>query len=528
MSIDSERARIARRPDAGPASGTDLRVRCLDLDTRDRAVALLREDSPLCRAEGFAAHARVMLESAHGDVIATLYQTRSGLLAADEVGLSDSAWKTLQVRDGDRVHVRHPRPLRSSHHVRAKVHGQRFEPGALAAIIRDIVAGRYDDIELAMFLTALAARELDDDELEALTGAMVEVGERLEWDAPRRMDKHCIGGLPGNRTTPLVVAIVAANGMVIPKTSSRAITSPAGTADTMETLAPVNLDLGLMRRVVEAEGGCIAWGGSVGLSPADDMLIRIARVMDLDGEGQLVASVLSKKIAAGATHLVLDLPWGPTAKVPTRDAAEALAERLQRIGATFGLKIRAILSDGRQPVGRGIGPALEARDLLAVFHNRAGQPLDLRERACMLAGALLEMGAAARAGAGQALAERTLESGAAWQKFQAICNAQGGMRTPPDSNCRRDIIAAHRGRVDAIDNRRLARVAKLAGAPASPAAGVELHVRLGDALEASQPVFTIHAETPGELDYAHEFAVASSKVVALRTGSGSAQPLTGR
>lgn len=515
MNIGSDGERSPDRTDAGQVPGNDLTARCLDLDTRDRPVAVLREDSPLCRAEGFAAHARVKLESAHGEAIATLYQTRSELLAVNEVGLSDAAWKSLQVHDGDRVHLRHPRPLRSIHHVRAKVHGVAFEPGALAAIMRDIVAGRYDDIELAMFLTALAARAVEDRELEALTESMVKVGERLDWPMPVRMDKHCIGGLPGNRTTPLIVAIVAANGLMIPKTSSRAITSPAGTADTMETLAPVNLDLGQIRRVVEAEGGCIAWGGSVRLSPADDVLIRVARVMDLDAEAQLVASVLSKKIAAGATHLVLDLPWGPTAKVTTLDAAEALAERLRRIATSFGLHVRTLLSDGRQPVGRGIGPALEARDLLAVFQNRADQPFDLRERACTLAGELLEMGGVAAAGAGRALAASTLDSGQAWRKFQAICAAQGGMRSPPVATCRREITAARAGRVATIDNRRLARVAKLAGAPASPAAGVELHARLGDAVAAGERLFTIHAETPGELDYAHEFARGNGDIVAL-------------
>jgi thymidine phosphorylase len=487
-------------------SENDLRARCLDLETRDRPIAVLRKDSPLCRAEGFDAHARVRLQSTHGEVIATLYQTRAELLDLDEIGLSTAAWRALSVRDDDCVHVRHPRPLQSTAHVRGKIHGRRLTAGALRRIMTDIVAGRYDEIELAMFLTAIAAREVDAEELVAMTGAMVDVGERLDWDRPMRMDKHCIGGLPGNRTTPVVVAIVAANGLTIAKTSSRAITSPAGTADTMETLAPVNFDLGSMRRVVEAEGGCIVWGGAVRLSPADDILIRVARVMDLDAEAQLVGSVLSKKIAAGATHLVLDLPVGDTAKVRDPDDARRLADRLCRTAAAFGIDARAELTDGSQPVGRGIGPALEARDVLAVLARADDAPTDLRDRAVRLAGTLLEMAGATGPGEGADRARATLDSGAAERKFFAICEAQGGRRSPPQSQRRYVVEATAGGRVTAFDNRALARVAKLAGAPGAPAAGVELHVHLDDRVEAGQPLYTIHAETRGELDYAREFA----------------------
>ena len=505
----------------GSPSPGRLRARCMDLDTRERPIAIVRKDSPLCRSEGFTAHARIRLESARDNVIAELFQTGSALLDIDEIGLSTAAWEKLQVRDGEQVHAKHPRPLKSVRHVRGKVYGQPFSAKALESVMRDIVAGRYDEIELAMFLTAIAARALDDDELVSLTGAMVEVGERLEWAQPVLADKHCIGGLPGNRTTPLVVAIAAANGLIIPKTSSRAITSPAGTADTMEMLAPVNLDLGSMRRVVEAEGGCVVWGGSVQLSPVDDMLIRVARVMDLDAEAQLVASVLSKKVAAGTTHLVLDLPVGDTAKVRSRSEAEDLAARLTSTAAAFDLETRTVITDGSQPVGRGIGPALEAHDVLAVLQCEKNQPSDLRERAVQLAGELLELAGAAPAGQGGARAAQTLASGAAWQKFRAICEAQGGLRSPPVAACRQVVSARGAGRVAHFDNRRLSRVAKLAGAPAAPAAGIELHVHLGDRVEKGDPLYTIHAETRGELEYAHEFAGNNGEIISLeRNGEG--------
>ena len=493
--------------------GNNLRVRCMDLDTRDKPIAILRKDSPVCRSEGFDAHARVRLESLHDTVIATLFQTGSEMLKPDEIGLSTAAWKALQVRDDQEVHISHPTPLESISSVRGKVYGRTLRACEFGAIMRDVVHGRYDDIQLAMLLTAIAARELDDDELFGLTDALSGVGARLRWEPPMRLDKHCVGGLPGNRTTPLVVAIVAANDLVIPKTSSRAITSPAGTADTMETLAPVSLSLGHMQRVVEHEGGCVVWGGSVGLSPVDDLLIRVARVMDLDAEAQLVASVLSKKVAAGSTHVVLDLPVGSTAKIRSHEEAEQLGTRLRATAARFDLTAEIVISDGREPVGRGIGPALEARDLLAVFQEHPDAPGDLRDRALHLAGVLLELAGKAERGEGVRLAADTLESGAAWRKFQAICDAQGGMREPPKAGRTEVVTAADTGRVVQFDNRRLAKIAKLAGAPGAPAAGLELHVHLGDEVQAGDPLYTIHAETAGELGYAREFAGNNGDII---------------
>jgi thymidine phosphorylase len=301
--------------------------------------------------------------------------------------------------------------------------------------------------------------------------------------------------------------------LVIPKTSSRAITSPAGTADVMETLTRVDLDLAGMRRVVEREGGCIAWGGAVSLSPADDILIGVERPLDFDSEGQLVASVLSKKIAAGSTHVVLDIPVGPTAKLRTAEAARKLAERLQNAARAFGLEVRVVQTDGSQPVGRGIGPALEARDVLAVLQNNPEAPADLRERALALTAELLELMGAREPGLGAATARSLLDSGAAWNKFQAICEAQGGMKTLVTAPYRLEVLAQGEGVVRAIDNRRLAKVAKLAGAPHDPVAGVDFHAALGIHVVRGQPLFTIHAQTTGELDYALDYARGQEDMV---------------
>jgi len=229
----------------------------------------------------------------------------------------------------------------------------------------------------------------------------------------------------------------------------------------------------------------------------------------------LVASVLSKKIAAGATDLVIDVPIGPTAKVRSEQAAAALIFSLSEVAKVFGLRVRALSTNGAQPVGRGIGPALEARDVLGVLQNRPDAPADLRSRAVALAGIALELGGIARDGQGAKAAAAVLADGRAWTKFQRICDAQGGMRIPPVSSHAQPILAARAGRIMSFDNRRLAKVAKLAGAPEAKAAGLELQVRLDQEVERGQPLFTVHAETRGELAYALEFTVANSDIIVV-------------
>ena len=508
-------AAIGRGTNGEARQGHRLLARRLGVETQHEAIVFMHRDCPVCRSEGFVARAQIELHTNGRSALATLFQVTSALLAPGEVGLSEVVWRALGAEDGDEIKVRHPQPLASMSAVRAKVYGHRLGLDRLRAIIDDIVAERYSDVQLAAFITAFASQPPDVAEVTSLTRAMVEVGDRLAWPGDVIVDKHCVGGLPANRTTPIVVAIAAAAGLTIPKTSSRAITSPAGTADTMETMAPVDLDLAAMRRVVDREGGCIVWGGSVALSPADDILIRVERTLDLDSDAQLVASVLSKKLAAGANHVLLDLPVGPTAKIRTAQGAEELGRQLVAVGARFGLKVHPMVTDGRQPVGRGIGPALEARDVLAVLRNDPAAPTDLRARAVTLAGALLELGGSEGTGAGIARAAALLNSGRALAKFMAICDAQGGFREPQTAPLTQVITAPRSGRVAAIDNRLLSRVAKLAGAPQARTAGVDLHVKLEDPVERGAPLITLHGESRGEIEYARAFADANPDIVRI-------------
>lgn len=465
----------------------------------------MREDCHVCVAEGFSAQSRVKVCVGDRSIIATLSIVRGEWLSHQQAGLSEVAWTLLNAQEGEQAFFAHPKPVESMSAVRGKLYGKALSQVDASAIIDDINHGRYSDIQLSAYVTACAGNRLSKEETLFITRAMVESGQRFDWGKPLVLDKHCVGGLPGNRTTPIVVAIIAALGLTMPKTSSRAITSPAGTADMMECLTDVTLSFDHMRTVVEEQGGCLAWGGSVSLSPTDDIIIRVERALDLDSEGQLVASVISKKIAAGSTHVLIDIPVGPTAKVRSKPLAERLSQALIHTGKGLGLEVETIISDGSQPIGTGIGPALEAQDVLYVLENHEHAPADLREKSIFLASKMLQMAGHGNAKECTQKVEAVLENGQALAKFKDICEAQGGMKKLPISKHQQTVLADRPGIVSFFNNRILSRLASLAGAPNAAAAGLTIHVKVGDQVCSGDPLITVHSEAPGELEYAMAF-----------------------
>lgn len=493
-----------------------LKLVKLGINTQLQFVVFIQSQCPVVALEGFETLTQILVSYQEKSVVATLMLVNFPILKTDEASLSESAWQALNAESGAVIQLSHMPPLNSLKYVRAKVYGHKIDAHGYHEIIQDIVAGKYSDIHLASFITACAGNNISIEEIVHLTQAMISTGEQLHWGNAIVVDKHSVGGIPGNRTTPIVVPIIAAAGLLIPKTSSRAITSPSGTADTVETMTPVNLTTAQMRQVVEKEGGCMVWGGSIGISPADDLIIRVERPLDLDPEGQMIASVLSKKAAMGATHVMIDVPVGPTAKVRSRKAFLRLKEYFDIVGKVLGLNVETLETDGTQPIGRGIGPALEAKDILAILRNEPNAPIDLKDKAICIAGTLLEFGKKSLPGQGQTLARKIVDDGIALKKFLAICEAQGGFNEPPSSRFTHAIVAPHAGFVTEIHNRNLATVAKLAGAPHDPAAGIEIFVKPDMQVEKGELLYRIHAMTQGGLNYSLHYARSKTNIIKLR------------
>lgn len=493
-----------------------LTFKRLGIHTQHEHFAYMREDCHVCVSEGFEALARIRVTNGKKSIVASLNVLRSDILQPGEISLSESAVQSLGVKEGETITASHLHPITSLSYVRSKIYGNKLTPAELEEIVKDIVKGNYSNIHLSAFITACAGNRLETEEIISLTEAMIASGQRIRWNKDMIVDKHCIGGLPGNRTTPIVVSIVTAFGLTMPKTSSRAITSPAGTADTMEVMTNVNLSMQEIKKVVEKEGGCVVWGGTAKLSPADDMLIKVEKALDIDSEGQLIASVLSKKVAAGSNHAIIDMPVGETAKLRSIDAANELKVEMEKVAHTIGVKLKVAITDGSQPVGRGIGPGLEARDILSVLRNKKNAPTDLKERALLIAGELLELSGKIVTGEGNDTARELLESGRAYQKFEAICRAQGRFEEPKTAKYQHEILSEMEGTVIAVDNRKLAKIAKLAGAPEDKAAGIDFLAPIGTEVKKGQVLYIIHSESQGELAYALEYYNTQKDIMSIK------------
>lgn len=509
-------------PAGAPTLTTPLLLaRRLGIDTYRENVVFLRRDCAAYRAEGFQALSKVRISANGNAIFAVLNVVDDGnFLANGELGFSEPAFAQLGVAENTAVRIEHAEPPASLGALRRKIDGAPLARAELFSIVRDIAQRRYSKIEIAAFIVASQRAHLDPDEVLHLTEAMLATSARLDWrdaGAGPIVDKHCIGGIPGNRTSMIVVPIVAAyarrsgSSLLLPKTSSRAITSPAGTADTMECLAQVELAPERMQAIVRQHRACLAWGGRAQLSPADDVLISVSRPLSLDSPAQMVASILSKKIAAGSTHLVLDIPLGPSAKVRRALDAQRLRDLFAYVATPLGMTLDVVVTDGRQPIGRGIGPVFEARDVLQVLAGDAAAPADLRDKALKLAARVLELDPAIAKGAGLALAQAELASGRASAAMQALVDAQGrhafDVRSPPLAPLVAEIRSVGSGVVTAIDNERLARVARLAGAPQGRGAGVDLDRKLGEPVHRGDVLYRIHAENPAELEFARRLAV---------------------
>lgn len=419
-----------------------------------------------------------------------------------EIGLYIETWNKLNVKAGDqRVSVEIARKPDSISYIREKLDGKKLNTFKLNKIIKHIVHERLSDVETTYFISACYIHGLDDEETVNLTKAIVKNGGRLKFKNKVVLDKHCIGGVPGNRTTPITVAICAAAGLLVPKTSSRAITSPAGTADTMEVLANVTNDAKKLTKIAKKVGAFISWGGGVDLAAADDHMIRIRNPMSLDPQGMLLASILAKKHSVSATHVVIDIPYGPDVKVKTPKDAQPLKKRFEKIGKMLGMKIKVVLTNGKQPIGNGIGPILECIDVMKVLKNEKDAPQALRKKSLYIAGVALELAGKAKKGQGLKLAKTILVSGKAYQKLLEIIKAQGQKNTPLIAGKYTvDIKAQKSGAIIHINNKLISHYARLAGAPINIGAGLYIYKFVGEKVQKGDKLFTIHAENNARLE----------------------------
>jgi len=429
----------------------------------------------------------------------------NGLLRKDEISISDELIEDAHLKPGDYVDVNLALSPKSTAFIAKKLAGQTLSRDEIFTIVQDISDNALTEAEIAYFVSGNYEHGMSFEETIYLTEAMWKTGKTLHWHSPEIVDKHSIGGIAGNRTTPIVVSICASLGVIMPKTSSRAITSASGTADVIETLAKVDFSSDELKRVVKKAGACLAWGGALGLSPSDDKLIRIERLLNLDPESQLLASIISKKLAAGSKYVLIDIPYGKNAKV-SREEGIKLKEKFIKICKHFKLKIKVVLTPGAEPIGNGIGPVLEMKDVIRVLKRDSPHPEDLEKKSLFLAGEILELVKRAKKGKGMKMAKDTLYSGQAYKKFNEIINAQG--RRPGELKLGRytlQIKSSVSGKILEVNNKMVNHLGRILGCPVDESSGIYLFKHTKDKVSKNETLMTLYAESPRKLEEAHSY-----------------------
>lgn len=482
----------------------ELVVKDIDITTGGPLVAILnRED-----AQKLDLHVldriKIRKNNRYETVVLDIAETPKSIKPG-QIGLFEEVMKSLKLKNKEKIKIIPAKKPKSIQYIRKKLDGGILKKHEIDQIVWDITHNKLSQIELTYFVAACYTNVMTIGETIMLTKSIVKHGESLKLKEYPIIDKHCIGGLAGNRTTMIIVPIVAAAGYVIPKTSSRSITSPAGTADTMEVLANVSYSIKHIKKLVNKNNGCIIWGGGLNLAPADDKIIFVERPLGIDAESQLLASIMAKKHSVSSTHILIDIPVGKDAKIKNLPEAKKLKSDFLKIGKSLKKKVKVIITKGECPIGNGIGPALEARDVLWVLSQDDRRPLDLEKKSLMLASEIFKM-----VGMKNSLkkARQILRSGIAYKKMIDIIKTQkGSIITPgevPLGEYTYDVISTKTGIIKEINNSKIIKLARVAGAPVNKGAGIYMHKQIRSKIKKGDILFTIYAESKQKLKYAKE------------------------
>ena len=467
-------------------------------------VAMLKEKT--AEKAGLRAKDRVNIKLDSKKEFTVILDTiKKGLINENEIAVSNETRRILHLRVGQEVDIKIAPMTESLKHIKKKLHGGSLSQKEMNEIIEDVVNNSLSEAEIALFISAMYRYGTSLKETIYLINSILESGSKLNLKREMTVDKHSIGGVAGNRTTPLVISICAATGLIFPKTSSRAITSAAGTADVIETIAQVDFSMKSLKKIIKKTNACMVWGGSLGMVPADSKIIQVEKILKIDPEAQLLASIMSKKLAIGSNYILIDIPYGKSAKV-SRKKAEDLRKKFIQIGKYFKKKIMVVLTDGSQPIGEGIGPVLELIDIIKILDPEQKGPEDLLKKSVFLSGQILEMTKKAKKGHGEKLAREILLSGKAFEKFKQIIKAQKGkLKKLEPSKFRKSLISQKSGKIQEIDNKKINSLARVAGCPGDKSAGIYLYVHKKDKIKKKEKLLTIYAESKSRLNEAIRF-----------------------
>ncbi|MFA5173764.1 MAG: thymidine phosphorylase [Candidatus Pacearchaeota archaeon] len=446
---------------------------------------------------------RVLIKKKPHKPLISIIDTSTQILNPNEIAVSDEIIQRLKLKENSLIEVDIASTPHSVELIKEKLKGKILSKEEIDDIVTDISKNALTEVEIAFLISGIYEKGLNFNETRNFIQSMLKNSNVLRLRG-KVVDKHCIGGIAGNRTTPIIVAICASAGLVVPKTSSRAITSAAGTADTIETLAQVMFETDELKKIIKKTKACMVWGGALGLVPVDSKIIEVERTVHIDSESQMLASIMSKKLSVDSKYILIDIPCGKSAKV-SKTQAEKLKDKFIKIGNSFGIKMKVVLTDGTNPIGNGVGPALEMIDVLKVL-QRESPPADLEEKSIMLAGELLELAGKAKKGKGKEIAYSILNSGKAFKKFEQIIKAQHGkIKSLSPGKFSFNIYAKTSKKISHIDNKLLNSLARFSGCPEDKSAGIYLHKKQKQEIKKGDKIMTVYAESREKLENARKY-----------------------
>lgn len=479
-----------------------LKIKVLDI-TADVPVCVLQEKDARKIDATHLSRIEISTDKEKGTCI---LNTSITFVEEGALGIFKNTAADLKLKDGDVVSISFLPSIKSVSYIQKKIKNKSLSKDEIYEMVKDIEGNKITEVELSAFVTSCYLNGLNLEESTYLCNALIDAGETLNYGKKEILDKHSIGGING-RVSLILTPIISSLGYFMPKTASRSISSAAGTADCMEVLAPVGFTLQEIKKILEKTGAVIAWEGKFDLCPVDNTIIKIEHALSINPEGIMIASILSKKRSAGATHLVIDIPVGSKMKVKDKESAERLAKKLISVSKSLGIKSIALLTDGEEPCGRAFGSALEAREALRILEGRYFD--NLANKSCILAGELLELVGRCKEGEGFNLAKEILVSGKALQKMQEIILAQGGKIKSSDqildAKYKQEIFSSQNGKIEVWDIEILTKLARIAGAPEDKEAGVLLCRYVGEEIKVGDKVLELYSNSKDKLDYSEKY-----------------------
>ncbi len=427
-----------------------------------------------------------------------------------EIGLYSEIWNKYTIPNSEMVSIDILDRPDSIDYIREKLLGSKLTKEEIFEITKDVSTRRIRDVEVAYFMSCFFSPGFDDEEVVNIAKGMAAAGDTLNFHDDEKngrliVDKHSIGGIAGKGVTPILVPIIAATGLLIPNTSTRAITSPAGTSDILETTMPIKFTNKEVLEIVKEINGCMIWGGALKLAPADDVMISVERSLHAQSFNKLIASIVAKKIAMSIEKILIDIPYGKSAKVRDADEAEMLGNKFKMVFDKVGIDCYPHVRFVKGPDSYGIGPNLEMKDVLNVLERKDDRPLFLEESALKMAGRLLEISGKASQGKGYDTALGILDDKKALDKFWEIAKKQGAKEriTADDINggeYEKVVKAEKAGVIHYIDNKKIVRVARALGTPFVKEAGIYFHKNVNDTVKEGDELLTLYSVSKDRLN----------------------------